>query len=725
MKLLQIKLDGFGQFNHGLSIKLEPSKLNLIVGRNEAGKSTLLNATSGILFGFRDLNVMRRYEPWDDHDCYSGELEFLAEDGRRIRIARDFRGGTATITALDAAGDDRTLFEGSADPRGSTADDRRYFDLLGEMLGMQDESIFCSTVFVGQMSLKTAVSDQIRRLLSGSGSMDYKGALHDLHGRFSDLTSENPWKSRGTGRKRALDQSREDLAATEKSLEDGRARLLRFVEVETDLLDLDRRKAEHAAGVRALEVNVANAERVAALLGKRDDAARRVEEARRRHETFAAHQQKLNVAEDRIRREHARFRNVPDTFQDDANAWISESAEKVRESQMLDSQKERLSTLKPVKNRAMGAALATILLAGGAAAGFWSSFGLLPGIVVGAVLAAAGFVLGSNLGTGFRARKEELERRVSELEGGIRARDRRLDDLAAATSNLLLGSDPEAVLASYRDYSALREDRKRHLSAMRAIGDADTVGAALADAVREQGRLEAAVEESIAGTAWLSGFDTPVKLGVEITRLKQELAAKEALRDAERERAERLRVEVAGLSARMDFDLPALAEAAREKRVQVRDLSLEKDALKEAIDTLDACIKEFQESDVFRLEEEMSQLFSRITGEKYTRVHLGPSLEPLVSTGDRVGIRPEDLSAGAHDQLYFAMRIAMVRHLSRNIRLPIFLDDPFVNFDSERLVVTREVLKNLPEHQIVMVTCDRNYESWTDAVVDLDKARSA
>jgi uncharacterized protein YhaN len=120
----------------------------------------------------------------------------------------------------------------------------------------------------------------------------------------------------------------------------------------------------------------------------------------------------------------------------------------------------------------------------------------------------------------------------------------------------------------------------------------------------------------------------------------------------------------------------------------------------------------------------MSQLFSRITDAKYTRVHLGPSLEPLVSTGDRVGIRPEDLSAGAHDQLYFAMRIAMVRHLSRNIRLPIFLDDPFVNFDSERLEVTREVLKSLPDHQVVMVTCDRSYASWTDAVVDLDEARN-
>src|SRR5262245_16881419 len=196
MRLLQIKLDGFGQFNHGLSVKLEPSRLNLIVGRNEAGKSTLLNATAGILFGFRDLNVMRRYEPWGEHDSYSGELEFLADDGRRIRVARDFRAGRASITSLDT-NEDRVLFEGSAAPRGSSADDRRYFDLLGEILGMQDESIFCSTVFVGQMSLKTAVSDQIRRLLSGSGTVDYKGALHDLHGRFSDLTNENPWRSKG------------------------------------------------------------------------------------------------------------------------------------------------------------------------------------------------------------------------------------------------------------------------------------------------------------------------------------------------------------------------------------------------------------------------------------------------------------------------------------------------------------------------------------------------
>jgi hypothetical protein len=33
-------------------------------------------------------------------------------------------------------------------------------------------------------------------------------------------------------------------------------------------------------------------------------------------------------------------------------------------------------------------------------------------------------------------------------------------------------------------------------------------------------------------------------------------------------------------------------------------------------------------------------------------------------------------------------------------------------------------LNGLPEHQVVLVTCDRNYEKWTNAIVDLDKARA-
>ena len=70
------------------------------------------------------------------------------------------------------------------------------------------------------------------------------------------------------------------------------------------------------------------------------------------------------------------------------------------------------------------------------------------------------------------------------------------------------------------------------------------------------------------------------------------------------------------------------------------------------------------------------------------------------------------------------MRVAMARHLSRNVRLPLFLDDPFVNFDSERLKVTRHVLEQLRDHQVVLVTCDRGYEEWGNTMIDLDEIKN-
>ena len=73
------------------------------------------------------------------------------------------------------------------------------------------------------------------------------------------------------------------------------------------------------------------------------------------------------------------FRNTPESFQDDANAWIAETAERDRESGLLTAERDRLAKLRPVPNRVLGAALAAIVLAGSAAAGMWLPFGLCPG----------------------------------------------------------------------------------------------------------------------------------------------------------------------------------------------------------------------------------------------------------------------------------------------------------------------------------------------------------
>jgi hypothetical protein len=68
------------------------------------------------------------------------------------------------------------------------------------------------------------------------------------------------------------------------------------------------------------------------------------------------------------------------------------------------------------------------------------------------------------------------------------------------------------------------------------------------------------------------------------------------------------------------------------------------------------------------------------------------------------------LSAGARDQLYLAVRLAISEFLSRSdAHLPMLLDDVFVSSDDER---TRQAMRALIEqlardHQIILLTCQR------------------
>ena len=73
----------------------------------------------------------------------------------------------------------------------------------------------------------------------------------------------------------------------------------------------------------------------------------------------------------------------------------------------------------------------------------------------------------------------------------------------------------------------------------------------------------------------------------------------------------------------------------------------------------------------------------------------------------------DQLSQGVCDQLYFALRVAAVEEISGEGNLPILLDDPFVNFDENRLKATLDMLDKLSEsRQVALLTHDRRYGDW-------------
>jgi uncharacterized protein YhaN len=140
-----------------------------------------------------------------------------------------------------------------------------------------------------------------------------------------------------------------------------------------------------------------------------------------------------------------------------------------------------------------------------------------------------------------------------------------------------------------------------------------------------------------------------------------------------------------------------------------------------AIRALKDCVVGFQDHYLDGVMADASSMFAEVTDGRYTRVYLRPGdFEPLVDTADRSRIPSAHLSRGTQEQLYFVLRVALARTLADHRGLPLILDEPFVNFDPERLERTVALLRVISQRtQIIFFSADPRYEEWFHPVLRL------
>ena len=176
MQFLDLSVSGFGKF-HDLSVQFAPG-INLIYGRNEAGKSTLHSFLRAMLFGLsrRPERGARqagyeRFAPWQEGNAYRGSLRF-SYGGKIYRIERDFAKAPDDLRIVEEIDAARPVSEREiSDPQA----------LLREALKGLTETGYVNTISIGQLK---AASDQgmiaeLRRYianLSTTGSIDLNAA---------------------------------------------------------------------------------------------------------------------------------------------------------------------------------------------------------------------------------------------------------------------------------------------------------------------------------------------------------------------------------------------------------------------------------------------------------------------------------------------------------------------------------------------------------------------
>jgi DNA repair exonuclease SbcCD ATPase subunit len=157
--------------------------------------------------------------------------------------------------------------------------------------------------------------------------------------------------------------------------------------------------------------------------------------------------------------------------------------------------------------------------------------------------------------------------------------------------------------------------------------------------------------------------------------------------------------------AQAEVELVSLEEKKKE-------LMLIRDALVTAHSELSSAIADYQNSYQRHLQELASKYYQKITKNTARKIILDKDFQVQVEEGGRP-CEIAQLSKGAQDQLYLALRFAIADLISENLKLPFIFDDPFVSSDSERLGNIQTMLNfAAQERQFAIFSHNSIFSGW-------------
>ncbi|PNU21091.1 hypothetical protein C2E25_03405 [Geothermobacter hydrogeniphilus] len=700
MILRSIDLEAFGRFSRRC---FEFRRgLNLVLGPNEAGKSTLMEAVPAILFGVRD---KKRYLPWGRGGACRGALQFEL-DGGSVRVQRDLMTDEVGLEWADQLYQTRRQVSGKASPRGRSLEKKAYLLELQELLGFRDADLFRATLFFGQGDLDLdfgkSLSERIKTLLSGSAEIDYDQVLDDLRETLFSVTRENPWGKDKT-RDRQLELAEKELARLDGLLQQSVAARKEFSTIEAELLDLETGLAEDQ---RELDKGEKYLQWIRTYWQLEEQRSHLEEQFSITREQQAKQRQLTQKRETLRRQLSAVGLSLPEDGSVDLHERLQEARRCLLQLRQLQQEQQRLrQDLADEKKSSMfficGWTLLVILGAGFGAWHVqpWRIYFLLSGVLLTGpvwVWTIRRRVSRSVRHSELRGKAQLLEQQQHELQRQLDLLEEPLAAAGLAVRLDVLDAQLDAWAGHREKLQALREID----SALKVLPTAEE----LAGTVRRLTRDLALVEERRQ-----QGRNLRPGVDLEAAELADAEAELEQLRrkivDAE-ERRNRLwmrRAECGALLA----GWPQLEEDRAEVLQDVVRLQGRKRVLSLACEVLRDSVSHFRADYLERFAARIGPYLESASDGVYREARLAEDLSiSLRGEGGRWKPLPH-FSRGTRDAVALAVRLAFVDQFSHGRKLPILLDDALVNLDGNRQARMLKLLKKLSlDHQVILFSHD-------------------
>ena len=182
MQIDRIKINNYGNLkNKEIELK---SNINIIYGKNESGKSTLLNFIVSTFYGIsknkrgKEISDFDKYIPWYGEE-FSGKLEYKLDDNKKYEVYREFRKKNPNIFNEEKIDISKQF----------NIDKNKGNEFFYEQTKI-DQELFLSTIIVNQQEVKLEKQEQnilIQKLANliqtGDDNVSYKRAIDRINRR--------------------------------------------------------------------------------------------------------------------------------------------------------------------------------------------------------------------------------------------------------------------------------------------------------------------------------------------------------------------------------------------------------------------------------------------------------------------------------------------------------------------------------------------------------------
>lgn len=665
MRIDNLKINAYGNIkNKDISLN---KGINIIHGANESGKSTLLSYIVNSFYGIsktkdgREMSDYEKYKPWEGSE-FSGRIKYTLNDNSQYEIFRDFTKKNPKIynERLEDITDNFEI---------DKKDGSKFFI---EQTGV-DKQTYLSTVVSMQQEVRLEEKEQnllIQKIANlvgtGEDNVSYKKALGKLQDKIRDEIGTNK-------------TTQKPINIIEKEIEEINRKIEEIRPYKDKKYGIDAEKEELKDQIKELEIE------------------RKILQELRENELIENENKKeIQIKENNIKENASKVLTLKNKMKEleDIEKSIGENVSKLQSE--IESKKQNQEENKEVKSTSKKSIYLVIAVALIIVAVVFAV------IVKNYVLAGIPLVLSIIdviiLAITQNKKKREIQEQKNKQE----------------ENRIKIAQEIENLTKELQD----KEEEKRDLDSQISMIKGQLL---LLENNNEQ--ISAQVNKIKTDLLNTQNQDknqiiTKYKTEIPIEKINSIIDSNN-LHSLE-EQLNTNKIKLTGLEIEENTILPQLdnlvnleerLEADRQKKTE---LLQKEEVINLAIENLNKAYEEMKTTITPKFTNNLSEGIKEITNNKYEKVAINDENGMIIENARGEYIEANKLSTGTIDQLYLALRLSMIKDLSKET-LPIILDETFAYFDNARLEKIIQYLnEKTEEHQTIIFTCTNREKEILD-----------